>query len=464
MATGEFIALLDHDDEIAENALYENAALLNRHPEADMIYSDEDKIDEHGKRHSPFFKPDWSPDTFLSQMYTCHLGVYRTEMVRSIGGFRVGFEGSQDYDLVLRLTERTQKIHHIPMVLYHWRSIPGSTALAPGSKDYAHRAGLKALHEALARRGEGGWVEGVQNYPNHFIAHYPLKKEPLISLLIPTRDNAACLDSCLHSITTKSTYSNYEVLLLDNGSNKEETLSAFNNWQRKEPERIRIIPLAMPFNFSRLNNRGANHARGELLLLLNDDVTVITPDWLQEMAGQAQRPSIGAVGAHLIYPDDTIQHAGIILGVGGIANHSHCRANAESPGYYGWLLSITNCAAVTGACLMVKKDLYLSLKGLDESLAVAYNDVDFCLRLLNKGYYNVALPHVRLHHLESKSRGRDDSDEKWKRFSKEMEVMQERWGALIDNDPFYNPNLTRQREDFSFVIRESASKAENIRR
>ena len=385
MAMGEFIALLDHDDEIAEDALYENAALLNEHPDADMIYSDEDKMTEEGKRHSPFFKPDWSPDTFLSQMYTCHLGVYRTEIVRSIGGFRCGFEGSQDYDLVLRLTERTQKIYHIPKVLYHWRSIPGSTALAPESKDYAHKAGLKALQEALARRGEEGWVEGVRNYPNHYIVHYPLRKEPLISILIPTRDNPECLDACLHSITTKTTYSNYEILVLDNGSIQEKTKSVMDNWRRKEPAKIRIIPLDIPFNFSRLNNLGANHSRGDLLLLLNDDVTVMTSEWLQEMAGQASRSHIGVVGAQLLYPDDTIQHAGVILGMGGIASHSHCHANADSPGYYGWLLAVTNYAAVTGACLMVKKDLYLSLKGLDESLAVAYNDVDFCLRLLRHG-------------------------------------------------------------------------------
>ena len=386
-------------------------------------------------------------------MYTCHLGVYRTALVRQIGGFREGFEGSQDYDLVLRLTERTQKIYHIPKVLYHWRTILGSTALAPESKEYAYEAGLKALQEALARRGEGGWVEEVQSYPGHYIVRYPLRKKPLISILIPTRDNAECLDACLQSIITKTTYSNYEILVLDNGSIQQNTKSVFANWQRKEPSKIRVVPLEMPFNYSRLNNLGVNNARGDLLLLLNDDVTVITPEWLQEMANQALRPNIGAVGAHLLYPDDTIQHAGIILGIGGIANHSHRYVQADSPGYYGWLLAVTNYVAVTGACLMVKKDLYLSLRGFDETLAVAYNDVDFCLRLLRKGYYNVTIPQVRLYHVESKSRGKDDNDEKRERFRRETETMRERWGDLIRKDPFYNPNLTRQREDFTIGLK-----------
>ena len=296
------------------------------------------------------------------------------------------------------------------------------------------------------------WVEECAELSRPLYCSLSLKKRTLNLHLIPTRDNAECLDACLHSITTKTTYSNYEILVLDNGSIEEKTKSVMDNWRRKEPSKIRVIPLEMPFNYSRLNNLGADQARGELLLLLNDDVTVITSEWLQEMASQASRSHIGVVGAHLLYPDDTIQHAGVILGMGGIASHSHCHANADSPGYYGWLLSITNYAAVTGACLMVKKNLYMSLNGLDESLAVAYNDVDFCLRLLRKGHYNVTLPQVRLHHAESKSRGKDDCDEKLERFRRETEIMQERWGDLIKNDPFYNPNLTRKREDFSLVL------------
>lgn len=456
LATGEYIALLDHDDELSEDALYENASLLNAHPDADMIYSDEDKINEEGERFDPFFKPDWSPDTFLSQKYTCHLGIYRTKLISDIGGFREGFEGSQDYDLVLRLMEQTQKIYHIPKILYHGRMPPGSTALAADPKNYAHKAGLKALRDALARRGEERRVEEVQSYPGHFIVRYPIRKNPLplISILIPTRDNADCLDACLDSIFAKNTYPHYEIMVLDNGSIQQKTRTALADWQRKEPSKIRVIPLDMPFNYARLNNLGAKSARGDLLLLLNDDVTVITPDWLQEMAGQALRSNIGAVGAHLLYPDETIQHAGIILGIGGIANHGHRRAGADNPGYFGRLLAVTNYAAVTGACLMVKKNLYLSMGGLDEALAVSYNDVDFCLRLLCKGYFNVTLPQVRLYHMESKSRGKDDDNdaEKRQRFQQEADIMLKRWGDLIKRDPFYNPNLTRQREDFTINL------------
>jgi glycosyltransferase involved in cell wall biosynthesis len=315
LATGEYIALLDHDDELSVDALYENAVLLNRYPDADMIYSDEDKIDTQGRRHSPFFKPDWSPDTFLSHMYTCHLGVYRTGLIRKVGGFRVGFEGSQDYDLVLRFTEHTTKIHHIPKVLYHWRTIKGSTALTHDSKSYAYVSGLNAIREALKRRGEGGFVEHVEGYPGQYLVHYPVRDNPKITILIPTRDNAVCLDRCLQSLFSKTTYRNFEVILIDNGSVQSETRDLFARWQKQESDQLRILHLDIPFNFSCLNNEGARHAEGDLIVLLNDDTEIITPAWLEEMAGQAERPSIGAVGAFLLFPDDKIQHAGLILGI-----------------------------------------------------------------------------------------------------------------------------------------------------
>ncbi len=454
MAAGEFVALLDHDDELAEEALYENARLLNADPGTDMIYSDEDKIGEDGERHAPFFKPDWSPDTFLSHMYTCHLGVYRTALLREIGGFRVGFEGSQDYDLVLRLTEKTRRIRHIPKVLYHWRTIRGSTALTHDSKNYAYRSGLHAIQEALDRRGEGGRAENVPNYPGQYLVRYPLENPPLVSILIPTRDNPARLEACLASVVTRTTYPRYEILILDNGSVQPETQAALARWQRSHPDRIRVLRLETPFNYSRLNNAGAREARGDLLLLLNDDVTVITPGWLGEMAGQASRRSIGAVGAVLLYPDDTIQHAGVLLGIVGPANHSHRHARADSPGYFGRLLIVANYAAVTGACLLVKRDLYLSAGGLDETLAVAYNDLDFCLRLLRMGYFHVVLPQARLYHHESSSRGADQTGANQRRLQEEAEIVQERWGDLLRNDPFYNPNLTRRREDFTIAVGE----------
>ena len=449
IATGEFIALLDHDDELPEQALYENAVLLNEHKDADMIYSDEDKLNEDGKRHSPFFKPDWSPDTFLSHMYTCHLGVYRSELVRGIGGFRVGYEGSQDYDLVLRLTEKTERIYHIPKILYHWRAIHGSTALTYDSKNYAYIAGLRAIREALDRRREGGWVEHVVHYPGQYLVHYPVVGHPLISIVIPTKDHSQALNQCLKSIFSKTSYTLFEVIVVDNGSVKEETHNVLASWKKKESGRLNVIRFDIPFNFSRLVNEGVRQANGALVVLLNDDTEVISESWLEEMAGQAQRQSIGAVGAFLFYPDRTLQHAGLILGIVGPANHAHRYAHDDSPGYFGRLLIVANYAAVTGACLMVKKQLFIEAGGLDEDLAVAYNDVDFCLRLLKMGYRNVVLPQVRLFHHESRSRGSDRTGNNRVRLGHEAGIMKKRWAAMIQNDPYYNPNLTRDREDFT---------------
>lgn len=455
LATGEYIALLDNDDELTLDALYENAVLLNNNPDADMIYSDEDKISEAGERHSPFFKPDWSPDNMLSQMYTCHLGVYRTEIVRDIGGFRLGFEGSQDHDLVLRFTEKTGNICHIPKILYHWRTIAQSTAMNPDSKGYAVIAGEKAVQEALDRRGEGGWVEALTQYPGHYLVHYKTKGDPLISILIPTRDMPKMLGPCLESIFAKTTYANYEVIVIDNGSIQQETLELFEKWQGKEPHRFKVLRLDIPFNYSKLNNEAVKIAKGELILLLNNDIEVITPNWLEEMAGQAMRSSVGAVGAKLLFPDNTIQHSGVTLGVRGVADHTHRELDANNPGYFGRLVIVTNYSAVTGACLMVKKELFEAVGGLEEQLQVAFNDVDFCLKLLNKGYRNVLLPQVKLYHHESKSRGYEDTPEKMQRFLGEVNLMKERWDGLLFRDPCYNPNLTLKNNDFSVEIPDS---------
>jgi O-antigen biosynthesis protein len=452
LATGEFIALLDNDDELTPDALYENALEINRHPDADMIYSDEDKITEQGKRHEPFYKPDWSPDTFLSMMYTCHLGVYRTELIRKIGSFRIGLEGSQDYDLVLRLTEHTKKIYHIPKILYHWRTIELSTAVNPESKNYAFEAGKRALEEALERRGEDGWVEPIKKHPGRYLIHHQPTNQPLISILIPTRDMPQVLGPCLQSVFDKTSYKNFEVIVIDNGSSQRETLALFKMWQQKEPERFRVLRLDIPFNYSVLNNRAVEEANGELVLLLNNDVEVITPTWLEEMAGQAVRSTIGAVGVMLLYPDRTLQHAGVVVGLGGVAGHSHKGFPEHAPGYYGRLLSVSNYSAVTAACLMIRKTVFQEVNGLEESLQVAFNDVDFCLKVLSKGYYNVVLPQVKLYHYESKSRGFEDTPEKMKRFMGEINQMKERWGEGLLNDPFYNPNLTLFAEDFSLAI------------
>ena len=452
LAAGDYVALLDHDDELTPDALYEIAALIGRHPETDMIYTDEDKIDTQGRRHSPFFKPDWSPDTFLSLMYTCHLGVYRTALVRKIGGFREGFEGSQDYDLVLRLTERTDRIRHIPRVLYHWRSIPASSASSFDSKGYAQDAGLRAVREALERRGEDAVAEPVEGLSGRYRARYRLPGRPLVSIVIPTRDLSALLETCLHSVFERTAYDRFEVIIVDNDSREPETRELFRRWQEREPARFRVVPMPIPFNFPALINEGVRNAHGDLVLLLNNDIEVVSGDWLAEMAAQAMRPRVGAVGVKLLYPDDTVQHAGVVLGIGGVAGHSHKYLSNDRTGYFDRLRITANYAAVTGACLMVERTKFDDAGGFDEALPVAFNDVDFCIRLLKAGYYNLCLSHPVLYHHESKTRGPEDTVEKQIRFRGEIDLMEARWGELLKNDPFYSPHLTRYREDYSISL------------
>ncbi len=452
LATGEFVALLDHDDLLAPEALFEVVRLLNQHPEADLIYSDEDKILPSGKRVDPYFKPDWSPEFFLGQMYTCHLSVFRRRLIEEIGGFRPGFEGAQDWDLVLRFTEKTNRIFHLPKILYHWRIHPRSTAQSSAAKDYAAQAGKRAVEEALKRRQEEAYVEVIA--PGRHLVHFIPQEKKLISIIIPTRDLAQDLDRCLVSLYEKTSYQPYEIVIVDNGSMEEETFRVFEKWQALLPA-FRVERLDIPFNFSRLVNFGVSRAQGDLILLLNNDTELIgPPHWLQEMAGYALRPEIGCVGAVLLYPDQTIQHAGIILGLTpdpytpGVAGHAFKYLPHDHPGYFDRLRVVSNYAAVTGACLLVRRSLWEEVEGFDVGLAVAFNDVDFCLKLLSKGYRHVVLPHVRLYHYESKSRGYEDSPEKKKRFEKEIKIMRSRWAHLLDHDPYYNPNLPKHREDF----------------
>lgn len=452
LSTGEYIALLDHDDEITIDALYEVAYTINKFPLTDMIYSDEDKIDIKQNRFSPFFKPDWSPDTLLSQMYTGHLTVYRKSLVEKVGGFRIGFEGSQDYDLALRIVEHTQHIQHISKILYHWRTTENSTALVESAKSYTVEAGLKALKETVIRRGYNAIVETDKKTPNVYIVKHQPINNPLISIIIPTRNMATVLSTCLESIFSLTTYSNFEVIIVDNGSNEKETLELFENYSARFPVKFKVLRLDIPFNYSKLNNMAVAESKGDLILLLNNDVEVISPDWLQDMAGQAQRTEVGAVGAKLLYEDNTIQHSGVILGISGTAGHSHKHFNQDHPGYFSKLRTISNYAAVTGACLMVKKSVFLEVGGLDEDLQVAFNDVDFCLKLLEKNLYNISLPHVKLYHYESKSRGYENTPEKQMRFNKEADYLKNRWSSLLNNDPFYNKNLTKEKEDFSLMI------------
>jgi len=453
VATGEFIALLDHDDVLTPDALYEMALVLNQHPDADMIYSDEDKLDQYGQRVFPYFKPDWCPDSFLARMYTCHLGVYRRELVNQVGNFRVGYEGSQDYDLVLRVTEKTDKIFHIPKILYSWRQHGGSTAYDPNSKLYAYIAAEKALNESFMRRGEKARiVSDHKKLPGQYTVRYDIQDYKRVSIIIPTRNLGTTLNHCLISIFEKSTYPNYEVVVIDNGSDEQETLDILKAWKQKEPERLSCYEFDVPFNYPQINNYGVSKARGDYLLFLNNDTEVLTPDWIEAMVEQAQRPSIGAVGPLLLYPDDTVQHAGVVLGIGGVAGHSHKGYQAHHLGYYNHLITVNNYSAVTGACLMCRRDVFEEVGGLDEELAVAFNDVDFCLKLVRQGYRNIYLPHVVLYHYESKSRGYEDTPEKERRFKRESKLMKQRWGNLLKNDPCYNPHLSRIRQDYSIRL------------
>ena len=453
MATGEFIALLDHDDMITADALFHYALVINEDPLVDMIYSDEDKIDDSGARFGAFFKPDWSPDRFLSIMYTSHLGVYRTEAVRRIGGFRLGLEGSQDYDLVLRLTETTDRVRHIPRVLYHWRVHPESTTAGMDVKPYARVAAVRAISEALERRQEPGTVAWHENMPGSYTVRYRIDVPKRVSVIVPTRDHATDVNRCLESLFGLTDYPDFEVVLLDNGSRDFHALLAFDEWSRREPVRFKLVRHDIPFNYSAINNYAVEKgSTGEYVLFLNNDTEIISADWMSAMVEQAQRGSIGAVGAKLLYADNRIQHAGVVLGIGGIGGHAFRFFDADHLGYYNSLQTVTNYSAVTAACMMMRRSVFDEVRRFDEQLGVAYNDVDLCLRIREAGYHIVYVPHAVLYHYESQSRGYDVSPDQVERDAREKAYMEERWRFSSIRDPYYNPNLTLLREDFSLCI------------
>lgn len=452
LATGEFVALLDHDDLLAEHALYFMALAVQDHPDAAVFYSDEDKIDAHGNRNSPHFKSDWNPDLFFSQNYVSHLGVYRRRILQKIGGFRSGVEGSQDQDLLLRCLPhaRHDQIIHIPRILYHWRALEGSTALASSEKSYTTEAGIKALHDYFAENGPLGIEVNAGKLPNTYHVRWPVPEPaPLVSLLIPARDKKDLTEVAVCSILGKTTYQNYEILILDNGSVEQETLDWFDLIQ-KQDKRVQVLRYDHPFNYSAINNFGVQHARGSVIGLINNDIEVISPDWLTEMLGQVCRKEIGCVGAKLYYSNNKIQHAGVFLGIGGVAGHAHKRLEKDAHGYFSRLKLIQSLSAVTAACLLVRKEIYEQVGGLDEAnLKIAFNDVDFCLKVREAGYRNLWTPWAELYHHESISRGAEDTPEKKARFSQEVRFMKEKWGKVLESDPYYSSHLTRDREDFS---------------
>jgi len=463
LASGDFFIFLDHDDLLSEHALYMIAEEINAYPDADLHYSDEDKIDENGLRFDPHFKSDWNFDLFMSYNYLCHITAIRASMVREIGGFRSGVEGAQDYDLLLRCIRTMQdpnKIRHIPHILYHWRSHPGSTALSTDEKPYAHFAGLKSLKdywETIDPRIEV--LDGP--FSCTYRIKYPLPDNPpLVSILMPTGGGYETLKRCLDSIRAKTTYGNYEILI-DNGNKSKD---AINYLEKLEKEWcVRIIRKTRPenflFNYSAMNNLLAKNARGEVLVLLNDDIEIIDPEWLEELVRQSLRPDVGVVGAKLLYPDGRLQHAGIILGVGGdTGGHAFRYLDQRETGYLCRAQVSQNFSAMTGACLALRRNLYRDVDGLEEELAVTCNDVDLCLRILTKGFRNVWNPFVRLYHYESTTRGQDDTPEKKERFRWETGYMREKWNEIISNDPAYNPNLSFESENFDIAPESRAKK------
>ncbi|MBN2885765.1 MAG: glycosyltransferase [Chromatiaceae bacterium] len=451
LATGDFVALLDHDDRLPEHALFWVAVAIDAHPEAGLFYSDEDKLCEAGRRHSPYFKCAFNHELLLAQNMISHLGVYRRSLLDHLQGFRLGFEGAQDYDLALRVSEclEREQIVHIPRILYHWRAHANSTALAPEEKHYASERGRRAVYEHLARLGLKAEVTAAPDWPNYNRVRFSLpESRPRVSILVLTRDRADLLSLCIFSILNRSTYENLEILIVDNGSVEPETLALFSRLQNWG---VKILREDAPFNFSRLNNRGMRELTGDVVCLLNNDIEILTPDWVEEMLSCALRPDIGCVGARLWYPDERLQHGGVVLGIGGVAGHAHKHLPKHQGGYFGNAVLQREFSAVTAACLMIRRELYEAVGGLDESLEVAFNDIDFCLRVRQAGYRNVWSPYAEMIHHESASRGLETTPEKQQRFAGEVRIMRDKWGDVLDEDPAYSPNLSLEREDFSLA-------------
>jgi GT2 family glycosyltransferase len=450
IARGEFIALLDVGDELRPHALLRVAESVAADPELAIVYSDEDRIDAAGQRADPDFKPDWNPDLLCSHDYFGGLTSIRAALLREAGGFGERFDGNGNYDLVLRCIEKipATRIRHIPEILYHRQAIgnPGASA-----SDNASAAGARALAAHLRRIGTEATIEtmGLPATFNRVRRTLP-RPAPRISLIVPTRDRVELLRMCVESILAKSTYPDFEIVVVDNQSRERGALEYLDALRNRE--RVRVLTYDAPFNYSAINNWTAQRCDGRLLGLVNNDIEVITPDWMEELAGFALRANTGAVGAMLYYPDDTIQHAGVLLGMLGLAGHIGCRKPRGWPGHAGRGLVAQNLSAVTGACLLVRREVFEEVGGLDERLPVAFNDIDFCLRIRERGYRNVWTPFAELYHHESASRGEDDTVEKLARFRREVAFMQQRWGTALRDDPAYNPNLSLQSHCFELAF------------
>ena len=446
MAEGEYVGLLDHDDLLAEDALFEVVKALNEKERPDVLYSDEDKVSTDLSEHfQPHMKPDFNKDLLRSNNYITHFFVAAKALLNRVGGFDANYNGAQDYDLILKCTEQAKGIVHIPRILYHWRVHKSSTADNPASKMYAFDAGKRAIEAHLKRCGESGEVSHTKDL-GFYRVKYKLQGSPLVSIIIPNKDQIDTLDKCLKSIES-STYDNYEIIIVENNSSEEST---FKYYERIQSEKIKVIRWMDEFNYSAINNFGVKYAHGEYLLLLNNDVEIITEEWLEEMVANCQRKDVGIVGAKLYYPDDTVQHAGIVIGIGGVAGAVFVGLPRKYTGYLHKASIQQDLSAVTAACMMVRRSIYEEVGGLEERLKVAFNDVDFCLRVRERGYLVVYDPYVELYHYESKTRGAEDSKQKVRRFQGEIEYMRSHWLHLLKSgDPMYNPNLTLTKWDYT---------------
>lgn len=448
LAKGEYLMFCDHDDTLEPDALYEIVKAIND-TDADVVYTDEDKVSMDGRHYfDPNFKPDFNLFRLRENNYICHIFVVRKSLTDETGMLRSEFDGAQDFDFILRCCEKAKKITHIPKVLYHWRCHMDSTAADPSSKAYAYEAGRKAIREHYQRMGIDAKVDMTER-PGWYRSHIKVQGNPMVSIIIPNKDHTDDLELCLFSMSRKSTYRNYEVLIVENNSEKEETFEYYKKLPERYPK-VRVLTWEKEFNYSAINNFAAEEAQGEYLLFLNNDVEILTPDWIEEMLQNCQQENVAAVGAKLYYPDDTIQHAGVVLGLGGIAGHIMCRASREDPGYFGRMISVQEISAVTAACMMVKKSEFDSVKGFDETFQVAFNDIDLCMKFRAAGKKIVFTPYAELYHYESKSRGLEDTPEKQFRFDKEVKRFQEKWAQQLEmGDPYYSPNLSVTEGDCS---------------
>ncbi|RGY03095.1 glycosyltransferase family 2 protein [Blautia sp. OF03-15BH] len=446
MASGEYLALFDHDDLLSPNALFEVASAIEKE-KADVIYTDEDKVTSDLKEHfQPHFKPDFNPDLLCANNYICHLFVVKRSLALKLGGQDPAYDGAQDYDFIFRCTENAEKIVHVAKILYHWRVHQASTADNPSSKLYAFDAGKRAIEAHLARIGAKAEVSHTKDL-GFYRVKYQVQGNPLVSIVIPNKDEKETLKKCLESIWQKTSYSNYEIILVENNSTTQEIRDYYKELDGKE--RVRVVYWDKEFNYSAINNFGISYAKGEYILCLNNDITVISPDWLEELLANCQRPEVGIVGARLYYPDNTIQHAGIVLGMGGCAGSLFVGLARSRGGYLHKAALQQDLSAVTAACFMVKKEVFEKVGGFEEKLAVAFNDVDFCLKVRHAGYLVVYDPYAELYHHESKTRGYENTEAKKRRFQEEIEYMRCHWMPDILRDPYYNENLSLKASDYS---------------